>query len=240
MSAYVFMDRDYARFLLDKTREDYNTIAEEFSRTRQYILPEIRFLFEDYIKPGQKILDLGCGNGRNLALVRENDGQYWGVDNSVELIKIARREHPNVNFQLAEALNLPFSDNFFDFIYSIAVLHHIPSREFRQRFLQEAQRVLKPNGFLILTVWKPQGKKATYLFWKYWWQKVLGCSRMDFGDVLETWGKKVERYYHRFSKRELERLVREVGLKIEKSGVISNEQGNRQNLYLVAHKGQAI
>ena len=47
-----------------KTAEDYNLIAEQFSRARPRIWNEMRFLFNDYLIEGEKVLDLGCGNGR--------------------------------------------------------------------------------------------------------------------------------------------------------------------------------
>ena len=59
---------------------------------------------------------------------------------------------------------------------------------------------------------------------------------MDFKDILKPWADKTERYYHWFSKRELANLVKKSGFKIEEIGVIKNETGNRQNIYLVAQK----
>jgi ubiquinone/menaquinone biosynthesis C-methylase UbiE len=144
------MDQKYAKYLLEKTREDYNLLAEDFSRTRSVVWEELKLLGK-YILPGDKILDLGCGNGRLLQILGEKNIEYFGVDNSEKLIKIAKEKylHPpqvfgtqkfgraRINFQVADALNLPFSDNFFDKVYSIAVLHHIPSTEFRLQFLKE-------------------------------------------------------------------------------------------------------
>ena len=65
------MNLDYAEYLLKKTIQDYNLIAEEFSRTRERIWPEMRFLFDEYLIPGEKILDIGCGNGRFLEIFKE-------------------------------------------------------------------------------------------------------------------------------------------------------------------------
>ena len=161
------MKKDYAEYLLNKTKEDYTLIADDFSRTRQRIWDEIRFLFDNYLIEGDRILDLGCGNGRYYETVKGKGVDYVGVDNSERLIKLAQKKHPGVKFQTADALNLPFPDNHFDKVYSIAVLHHMPSREFRSQFLKEAKRVLKQEGLLILTVWKFYGKKEISLFFKY-------------------------------------------------------------------------
>lgn len=227
------MENDYAKYLLNRINTDYNLIAEDFSRTRGNVWPEISFLFED-IKPEDKILDLGCGNGRYYSLLK--NAQYTGIDNSESLVNLARRKHPEANFQIQDALNLNFKDNAFDKIYSIAVLHHIPSCEFRLKFLSEAKRVLKPNGRIILTVWKFHQKKEILLLLKYTVLKLLGFSKLDFKDILEPWSNKALRYYHWFSKRELGKLFEKSGFKIIQIDVIKNGRGNRQNIYVIARK----
>jgi len=230
------MDSEYAKYLLEKTCQDYNLIADEFSVTRQEIWPELAFLVEDYLTEGEKVLDLGCGNGRWFKLFQKKKIDYVGVDFSEELIKVAKRNYPQAKFQTADILKLPFPDNCFDKIYSIAVLHHIPSEELRLKSLKEAKRVLKPGGILILTTWKFHDKKELSLLFKYTILKLIGKSNLDFKDVLEPWGKKIKRYYHCFSKKELTGLVKKAGFKIKKSGIIKNKRGNRQNIYLIAEK----
>jgi len=230
------MDSDYAKYLLEKTRRDYNLIAQDFSRTRQETWGEMKFLFEDYPMPGEKVLDLGCGNGRWFKLFQERQVDYIGIDNSEKLIEVARKKYPQAKFQIADALNLPFPDKFFDKIYSIAVLHQIPSKELRLHFLKEARRVLGPDGLLILTVWKFHQPKELSLFFKYTILKLFGKSKLDFKDIFEPWGKKIERYYHCFSQKELMNLVRKAGFQIQKAGIVKNKRGNRQNIYLVARK----
>jgi len=230
------MKKDYAEYLLKKTQEDYNLIADDFSRTRAHIWGEIKFLFDDYLIEGDKVLDLGCGNGRYYETIKEKGADYVGVDNSEGLIKLAQKKHPGARFHTVDALNLPFPDNYFDKVYSIAVLHHMPSREFRSQFLKEAKRVLKQEGLLILTVWKFYDKKEMLLFFKYTILKLIGKSKLDFKDIFEPWGKKTERYYHWFSKRELANLVKKEGFKIKEVDIIKKPTGKRRNIYLIAEK----
>lgn len=229
------MEKEYAEYLLKKTKEDYNLIAEDFSRTRSAIWPETRTLFDKYLLEGEKILDLGCGNGRYFEYLEDKKVNYFGVDNSEKLIKIAKSKYPGVHFQIADALNLPFPDNFFDKVISIATFHHIPSKEFRIKFLNEVKRILKPGGILILTVWNFKEFKEFSIYFKFLILKLFG-SKLDFGDFLEPWGAKAVRYFHFFSKKELINLAKKVNLKVREIGIIRNERGNRKNTYLIVQK----
>ena len=72
----------------------------------------MKFLFKD-LKEGEKILDLGCGNGRWYKIFKEKKVDYFGLDNSEKLIEIAKENFPEAKFFVGDALNLPFPDNFF-------------------------------------------------------------------------------------------------------------------------------
>ena len=230
------MKREFAEYLLSKTKADYNLISEEFSRTRENIWEEIRFLFDEHLVAGEKVLDLGCGNGRYYELFKDKQISYFGIDNSEKLIEIAQKKYPEAKFQVGDALDLSFPNNYFDKIFSIAVFHHIPSEDLRRQFLNESKRVLKQGGIIVLTVWKFHEPKEIFLRSKYTLMKLFGLSKMDFKDILEPWGNKTERYYHWFSEKELRKEVAAAGFKIKETGVTKNKKGNRQNIYLVAEK----
>jgi len=229
------MDTEYAQYLLKKTRDDYNLIADDFSRTRNKPWEELNFL-KRYVKTDERVLDLGCGNGRIFELLKDKQVDYYGIDVSEKLIDIAKKNYPKAKFIVGDALNLPFSNSFFDAVFSIAVIHQIPSNELRSVFLKEAKRVLKPNGRMILTVWKFHQLDQYYLLFKYTILRLILKSKLDWKDILEPWANKTERYYHWFSKKELEILLEDSGFKAEEIGIIKNKKGNRQNIYLVARK----
>lgn len=228
------MKKDYANYILQKNRENYNLIAKDFSKTREKPWEELRPLFDHYLKKSERVLDLGCGNGRYFDWFKEKEVDYIGADNSEKLIQEAREKNPNAKFIYADALELPFVENSFDKVYSIAVLHHIPSKELRMKFLEQIKKVLKPEGILILTAWKIHQRKEILTFIKYFFLKILGFSKMDYKDTWETWGNYSKRYYHFFSKRELIRLIKNSGFGMCEAGVLKNKKGNRQNFYIVA------
>jgi len=205
------MNKKRVQKILKQNKENWQTMAETFSRTRRENWNELKFLTE-YIKDGQKILDLGCGNGRLYQLFQDKNIEYIGVDNSEGLIKISKERFNKPEFIVADALNLEthFSENEFDIIVSIAFLHHIPSEELRLKILKDCFSLLKPNGFLIFTVWNLRQWK---LIWRYRLYSLFFGKR----DVFVPWkagSEKIERYHHVFTLREIKRITKQAGFKI--------------------------
>jgi len=235
----LFMDKDYAKYLTDKTRENYNLTAEAYTRTRSFIPEDIKLLAE-YAKEGDKVLDSGCASGRLYGILRGRKADYFGIDISERLIEIAQKSYPEGKFQTADAFNLPFPDNFFDKVFSVSVLHNIPSEDFRFRYLKETKRVLKPGGLLILRVWDFWRRKAFFKsLFKFTFLKLIGKSKLDYKDVFVPWKNSVgevflQRYFHCFTKKELEKLTGKTGFIIKKSWRAGTDP--RTNIYLIAEK----
>jgi SAM-dependent methyltransferase len=226
------MKEEYAKQLLKETTENYNLIAKDFSRTRRFIWEDIKPL-SDFTLNGERILDVGCGNGRLLQIFKDIEINYTGVDISENLIKEAKSHYPNSSFYVYDALRLPLQTNSFDKVYSIAVLHHIPSRQLRLKFLKEAKRVLRQDGLLILTVWNVWNPRGMRRLIKNFFLKMFGLSRLDFKDIFVPWGKTCHRYVHVFTKKELKSLLEEAGFKIREIGVLGEGKKNK-NYYVVA------
>lgn len=237
------MDKKTAGKLLAQTRKNYDSFAESFSRTREYVSEEILQLLNAFVKRGNRVIDIGCGNGRLYPIFQNLDAGYAGVDGSKNLIKIAADKYPNANFTIGDALDLPFIADEFDLAVSLAVLHHIPSKEYRLKFFQEAYRVLKPQGIFILTVWdlrastmiKQKQWKRLKSFLKSQIKIALKTEKLDFGDFFIPWQNKYPRYHHAFSLRELKNLAESAGFIVERSGAFG--VGKREaNLYIIAKK----
>ncbi len=216
------MKKQFAQEIVFRVSRDYNAVSDAFSRARLKSWTEMEFLFEKYIKEKDSVLDLGCGNGRFYPLVEKRKAFYIGVDNSQKLVDIAKEKYPQVNFYVADALNLSFPDDTFNQIFSMAVFHHIPSVDFRKKFLSECKRVLKPEGLLIVTVWNlwqsPKGKKEIF---KNVLARLTGKSKLDFGDIEINWHGTSNCYFHCFRANELKKLVQESGFQIIDFGKIN-------------------
>ena len=215
------MKPEFAKYLLNKTRKDYNSIAEAFDQRRDWIPPDFK-LFSQYIKQEDKVLDIGCGNGRLKEIMLENT-DYYGIDFSEGMIERAKKRYPKAKFFQTKPFEFPFDDNSFDKVFCLSVLHHIPSKSFRIKFLKEIKRVLKPKGELFLTVWDLEdNKKARKLLFKYTMFKLLGKTKLDFKDIFYPFKNSkgeilMQRYVHNFSLKELKELLEKEGFIIKKA-----------------------
>lgn len=102
-------------------------------------------LIQEYSENATKILDLGCGEGTRLNLINNKNAVKVGVDISPAAISLVKKQYPKITFKKI-SYNLPFPDNFFDFVYSAFVLEHTKDSE---RFIKEAVRVLARGGILL-------------------------------------------------------------------------------------------
>ena len=109
-----------------------------------YLLP--------HLKPGQRVLDFGCGPGIiSVGLAEAVDpGELHGIDMEASQIELARAAaqaggHANATFRVGDVTDLPFEDESFDVAHCHAVLMHVPDTP---AVLAEVKRVLKPGGLI--------------------------------------------------------------------------------------------
>ncbi len=140
------------------------------------------------LKPGNKVLDIGCGKGFQLfELTKLLPGlEVWGIDISEYAIKNCKEEIKE-RLQVGNANKLPFSDNYFDFVFSINTLHNLYNYEL-DASLREMERVGKQNKYLCIESYRNEIEKANLLYWQVtceafcnpeewkWWLKKTGYS----------------------------------------------------------------
>lgn len=190
----------------EEQQKIWNDIAESWHRFRQKPNPKIGLVMKELAgrwKPG-KILDIGCGNCRNLLPFAFNDFDCYGIDFSANMLKGAenfiKKHEMCVKLQAASATKLPFPTNSFPYILSISMLHHLNSEE-RQKALREIKRVLKPKGKVLFSVWNKL--QFRFLF--------------KSSDLLIPWhvkGVRHDRFYHLFTYWEFRKLLEKASFKI--------------------------
>ena len=185
----------------------FNQIAPGWYNFRHWSIfrSELEALAQQWQKG--RLLNLGCAHGPDFLPFTPGFDLY-GVDFSAEMLRLARKYSQKFNFavnlSLADVSSLPYSDETFDWVISVATYHHIKSEEKKRAALSELRRVLKPGGEVFITVWNH-------------WQPRFWFKNKE---VAVPWRKKdgiLYRYYYLFSYAELERLVKQAGFEVLKS-----------------------
>jgi ubiquinone/menaquinone biosynthesis C-methylase UbiE len=134
-----------------ESKENYNKIAMNYENSPEgkYTLSFNHYLCElVLLKKQDRILDIGCGNGRLLKMItNQSNVEAFGIDISEEMVRTARDENPEITFCVSEADKTPFEDGFFDVVTVCCAFHHFVGPE---SFLKEAHRILKPQGKLYI------------------------------------------------------------------------------------------
>lgn len=253
------MKNNLIRRLNELNRQFYQQTAADFSSSRSYywqgwnkLVPYLKKL--DQNSRGQiRILDLGCGNGRFGIFLAIQLPQlkmfYVGVDNSQELLQVAKIRHTNqqiqaqlVKLDLVELLLTgkllvelkPFKP---DFISALGLLHHIPSLKLRAQLMADLGQVVNENGYLTFTTWN-------FLENKRFKKKIMDPAKFDLNpdeleenDVILDWqrGQTAHRYCHYTDRTELQQLIHTSDLK-KISQFKADGKNGKLNTYTVLQK----
>lgn len=121
------------------------------------------------VRPGDKVLEIGCGTGHFSAYFKKLGAEVVGLDTSPEMLQVAKDQYGDlkIDFKAGDAYRLPFADNSFDLVAMITTLEFISSPK---KALEEAFRVSKGKVFLgilnrnSLLAWKR--KRSEKKLWK--------------------------------------------------------------------------
>ncbi|EED15057.1 conserved hypothetical protein [Talaromyces stipitatus ATCC 10500] len=228
--------------------EVYQQIASHFSETRYKPWPIVeRFLLEQ--NPGSIGLDIGCGNGKYLKV---NQNVFIiASDRSEALVRIATQHQPHSTV-VADILNLPHPESYFDFAISIAVVHHLSTPERRRQAISAILQTLKPadtgGGKALIYVWALEQKSSRRGWDKGHQQDVMvpwvmrnkpAVTKHKYGqeesnqDKAEAQDKIFHRFYHLYEENELERDIRAAG------GVVIESGYEKDNWWAIASRASS-
>jgi 2-polyprenyl-3-methyl-5-hydroxy-6-metoxy-1,4-benzoquinol methylase len=190
----------------------YDAFAETFSNSRKNLhWPELEYIIADMKSQNySSILDIGCGNGRFLEESQKLDFTPWiylGIDSSEWMITEARKLHSGNHFEAIGMQELRNTSKFqilsskFDCILFLASFHHLEIEVDRIQVLQDAKKLLSPNGRIYMTNWNllEQEKYQKNHRWNGEFDIKIG---------------KFSRYYYGFTQVELEKLCIQSGYTI--------------------------
>ncbi|MBU0998824.1 methyltransferase domain-containing protein [Patescibacteria group bacterium] len=144
-----------------KTIKTYEELAEDYYKTH-FDINEIKNIADFFIQnlKGQKILDIGCGPGRDAKYFSEHNLEVTGIDLTSNFVKMASKNVPNAKFMQMDMRNLDFPENTFDGIWACASFLHVPKEDAKNTLLG-FRKILKPAGLIYLSV--KQGNEEKFV-----------------------------------------------------------------------------
>jgi ubiquinone/menaquinone biosynthesis C-methylase UbiE len=152
--------------ILEETIQTYESYAKEYEeKWGNYTgLENLADKFISYLK-GYKLLDIGCGPGRDSKYLSDKGFEVVGVDLTNNFLKIAINKVPSANFYKMDMRKLGFKNESFDGVWCNGAFLHIPKKQ-NKSTLKEFCRVLKNKGIMYLSVKKGIGEKiVTKDYW---------------------------------------------------------------------------
>ncbi len=129
------------------------SLSEQFGAIDIYLFDQ---LLRGRVTPGMRILDAGCGSGRNLIYLLQQGFEVFGVDADPHALQATRQlaaalapRLPANNFRMESIEGMSFPDAFADAVISSAVLHFARNDDHFHSMLQSSWRVMKPGGLLF-------------------------------------------------------------------------------------------
>lgn len=181
----------------DITRKEYDANADfYFKRLSSFDWSGQIDRFSRFLL-GKKVLDAGCGVGRDVGEFLKRDFEVDGIDYSIENLKHAKASFPKANFSGQNILHTSLPSGIYDGIWSCACILHLKKKDVPVA-LAEFSRLLKPRGKLFVSVKEGKGEKMVN----------TGAG---------------ERFFSFFSADELKKFVENSGFKILFFEVVPNE-----------------
>ncbi len=145
-------------------RTNYKKIASTYNRrySNNYLVNienEIKNLIAS--NNYKTILEAGCGTGRWIGRIGNESNKVFGLDYSLDMLKISSSEQSNLSIVNADAVHFPFKDDFFDLIFCVNAIHHFSDK---QLFISECKRTLSMDGMLAILGVDPHIDKDWYVY----------------------------------------------------------------------------
>lgn len=182
----------------------HKTLAKKYGNIRETSLYYNYFndywlkLFKEMLprRKYAKALDLGCGTVEFYEFITKSVGaSYTGTDLSPDMLEVGKKKYPKAELVEADAENLPFKDDSFEFVMTRGLIHHLPNPEVG---IAEAYRVLKKGGYFLVSephsnIFLYYARKAFYKKSSHFSDSHKSFRRGEFKDLIESGGFKIKK-----------------------------------------------
>ncbi|GGK88336.1 class I SAM-dependent methyltransferase [Rufibacter glacialis] len=168
----------------EELAESYNALIDHKPHNAYYDRPSTLALIPEV--KGKAILDAACGPGKYAEILLGQGAHVTGFDISPKMVEIARKRNQGAGTFFVHDLATPFdqlADNSFDIVLCALALHYIPDWTLT---IQEFHRVLKPEGYLILSLEHPFHDYTYFQSTKYFEVEPVKCTWNGFGKPVEV------------------------------------------------------
>lgn len=192
---------------MDQTIQTYNRVAkgyDEVNLSEDWYKKEFQIFRK--LLPSGKIIDIGCGAGRDTVLFLKNGYGYVGIDASRSMLKLARKRNKKAKFLFADFYKLDFPKESFDGFWAAASLLHVPKRRIL-KVLKSIRSIMKPNALGFVSVRRK-------------------ISAFKEGTLVEKkYGQLIKRYFTHYTRPELIKVLNDGGFRVVRIFQKENSHG---------------
>lgn len=244
----------------------YRRVSDDFSGSRNFSWQGWNQLLA-FLKLDRepRILDLACGNGRFVEFLNihlSNKFRYLGLDNSQELLSIAKQKYPMVKFEKFDVVEnylkngkiIINNQEKIDIVALFGLSHHLPSFELRSTLFAGLKDFLRAGGLIIVSNWQFAAEKNRFEKNILNWKKIITNKKISIyqrinllylwfnlekNDYLLDWRKgkssgQVFRYCHYFDETEMNKIVEINDLKIIAKFMADGKSGKLNQYFVLA------
>lgn len=136
--------------------------ARWYDRIFEWLLGGLREIAARAVPPQEemRVLDIGCGTGSQLSIYHQAGCQVYGIDLSQPMLNVAKSKlGDRAGLTMGDALQIPFPERLFDLVISSLFIHQLDPGQ-RSMMLEEAVRVLRPDGQILLVDFHVQERRS--------------------------------------------------------------------------------
>ena len=185
-------------------RESYNTIASQWAEFRdKSFVSQLIMDFSEKLKPGAKVLDIGCGTGKPVALFLAEKGHHvTGIDLSEKMIEIANNNMiRNADFQCTDFFDFETSKTF-DGILAWDSFFHFPKSK-QEMIYPKVAKLLNPGGYLLFTHGDIEDEHTSPMMGQEFYYSAIPKEKI--ADLLSENGLEIEFMIKDFIEKETDR-----------------------------------